>query len=278
MSVSAHIVKFFMRTIYIPLNFLLMTFCVLAFLSPRIPPFVGYFLCRTSLDWWSNEDICGLNDDGPFRIIRGNVLFNVFRMIGGCASIAVFRSSAYNVIHIAFFEIFPIIVFQNDRLADIHRAVTNCTFSKHAPLMHKYRQLQILNIMFNQIYQMECFAVGMSTFAVLLITSGYFAITMPHLPPLFFSLGVYTTLMEYVFGIALYCMASKVWSNSHEFVCGWKRNDRLSAKALTRRYGKSMQALKVKIGSTNFVEQNIPFLFISFCVQQTISLMLLKKM
>jgi hypothetical protein len=59
-------------------------------------------------------------------------------------------------------------------------------------------------------------------------------------------------------------MASKVWSNSHEFVCGWKRNDRLSAKAITRRYGKSMQALKVKIGSTNFVEQNTPFLFISF--------------
>jgi hypothetical protein len=123
---------------------------------------------------------------------------------------------------------------------------------------------------------MECFAVGMATFAVLLISSGYFAITMPNVPPLFLSLGVYTLLMEYVFGIALYC--SNVWSNSHEFVCDWKRNDRLSTKAITRRYWKSVQPLKVKIGSTNFVEQNTPFLFISFCVQQTISLMLLTKM
>jgi hypothetical protein len=142
MTVSAHIVKFFMRTIYMPLSFLLITFCALAFLSPRIPPFVGYFFCRSSLDWWSGGDICGLNDDGQFNIMRGNVLFNVFRVIGGCTSIVVYTTSAYNVVHIGFFEIFPSILFQNDRLAEIQRAVKNCTFSNHAPLIHKYRAFQ----------------------------------------------------------------------------------------------------------------------------------------
>jgi hypothetical protein len=279
MSLSTRVVKFFMRTIYIPLAFLLMTFCALAFLSPRIPPFVGYFLCRSSLDWWwwSGEDICGLNDEGLLDIIEGDILFNVFRIIGGCTSFVFLTTSVHNVVLLGFYEIFPSIIFQNDRLVQLQRTVKNCTFPNHNSLILKYRQLQVINIMFNRIYEREFFALGMSTFVLLLISNGYFVITMPHLPPLFFMLGLYTILMEYLCVITLFCMASKVWSNSVELEYSWKRNDLLSAKKLTRRYGKSLHAMKVKIGSVNFVELNTPFVFFSFCIQQTISLMLLKK-
>jgi hypothetical protein len=278
MSFSTRIIKLLMRTIYIPVVFLLMTFCALAIFSPRIPPFFGYFLCRSSRDWWwSGEDICGLNDDGLFNIIGGNVFLNVFRIVGGCTSFIFLTTSANNPILMGFYEIFPSILFQNDQLAQIQKTVKDCRFPNHASLVLKYRQLQVLNSMFNRIYQREFFALGMSTLVLLVITNGYFVITMPHLPPLFFMIGIYTILMEYLSLLTLFCMASKVWSNSVDLEYSWRRNDLLSARALTRRYGKSLHPLKVKIGAVNFVELNTPFVFFSFCIQQTISLMLLKE-
>jgi hypothetical protein len=83
--------------------------------------------------------------------------------------------------------------------------------------------------------------------------------------------------MEYFLIVVMFSMASKVWSQSVEFVWCWKRNDELARKPLTRRYGKSLQNLKVQIGSTNFVEQNTPFVFFSFCVEQTVGLVLMQK-
>jgi hypothetical protein len=278
MSFSTRIIKLLMRTVYIPVVFLLMTFCALAIFSPRIPPFVGYFLCRSSLDWWwSGKDICGLNDDGLFNIIGGNVFLNVFRVVGGCTSFIFLTTSANNPILMGFYEIFPSILFQNDQLAQIQKTVKDCRFPNHASLVLKYRQLQVLNSMFNRIYEREFFALGMSTLVLLVITNGYFVITMPHLPPLFFMIGIYTILMEYLSLLTLFCMASKVWSNSVDLEYIWRRNDLLSARALTRRYGKSLQPLKIKIGAVDFVELNTPFVFFSFCIQQTISLMLLKE-
>jgi hypothetical protein len=279
MSFSTRIIKFFMRTIYIPLVCFLMTSCALAFFSPRIPPFLGYFLCRSSLDWWllSGEDICGLNDDGLFNIMGGNVLFNVFRIVGGCTSFIFFTTSVLNLVLMAFYEVFPSILFQNDQLAQIQMAVKGCTFPNHASLILKYRQLQVLNIMFNKIYETKFFEFGMSASVLLVISNGYFVLTMPHLPPLFLMLLAYTILMEYLCVITLFCMASRVWSRSVELEHNWRKNDLLFGKSLTRRYGKSLHPLKVKIGSVNFVELNTPFVFLSFCIQQTISLMLLKE-
>jgi hypothetical protein len=278
MSFSTRIIKFLMRTIYIPVVFFLMTFCGLAFFSPRIPPFIGYFLCRSSLDWWrSGEDVCGLNDDGLFNIIGGKVLLNVFRIIGGTTSFIFFTTSLHNVVLMSFYEVFPSILFQNDQLAQIERTVKGCTFPNHAPLIIKYRQLQVLNSMFNKIYQRGFFALAMSTIALLMILNGFFVLTLPHVPPLFLMLLAYNVLMEYLTVITLFCMASRVWSNSVEVEHSWRRNNLLSARALTRRYGKSLHPLKVKIGSVNFVEQNTPFVLFSFCVEQTISMILLKK-
>jgi hypothetical protein len=205
MSISVHIIKFFMRTIYIPLSFMLLTFSALAFLSPRIPPFVGYFLCRSCLDWWSGGDICGLNDDGFFNIISWNVLFNIFCIVGGCASVVVFATSAYNVVLMGFYEVFPTILFQNDRLSQLRREVKNCTFSKHTSLSLTYRHIQVLNIMFNRIYERNFFAFGMSTIVVLLISNGNFVIKMPQVHPIYFILGFYTILMEYA--CICYCSA-----------------------------------------------------------------------
>jgi hypothetical protein len=254
------------------------TFSVLPWLSPRIPPFLGYFLCRSSRDWLG-VDTCRLDDDGLFNIPRGNVVFNLFRMVGGLISLVAFMSSILNAGLVVMHEIFPSIVFQNDRLAQLGLAARNCTFSDHAQILRQYRELQILNIMFNKIYQRDYFVFCMGTVILVMVANGYSVITMRmhHISGIFVMLGFYLTFMEYIILITLFRMASKVWSNSIEFAWSWKRNDRLAKLRLTRRYGKCLQPLKVKMGSTNFVELNTPFLFFSFCMEQTISLVLLNQ-
>jgi hypothetical protein len=270
------IVKFLMRIFCVPLFILLIVFPVLPLLSPRIPPFVGYFLCRSSRDWLG-VDTCRLDDDGMFNIPRGNVVFNLFRIVGCLISLA-FTSSILNAPLVSLYEVFPSIVFQNDRLGQLRVAARNPrTFSNPVQIIRKYRELQILNIMFNKIYQREYFVFCMGIITLVVIANGYFAITMHNFSGIFVMLGIYMTFMEYIILIILFRMASKVWSNSVEFAWSWKRNDRASRMRLMRRYGKSLQPLKVKIGSTNFVELNTPFVFFSFCMEQTISLVLLNQ-
>jgi hypothetical protein len=84
--------------------------------------------------------------------------------------------------------------------------------------------------------------------------------------------------MEYAIVIIVFIMASKIWNGSVKFRYAWRTNMRLSSRPLTRRYEASLQNLKIKMGSSNFVERNTPFVFVSFCVEQTISLVLLNNL
>jgi hypothetical protein len=198
-------------------------------------------------------------------------------MVGGLISLVAFMSSILNAGLVVMHEIFPSIVFQNDRLAQLGLAARNCTFSNPVQIIRKYRELQVLNIMFNKIYQRDYFVFCMGTVILVVVADGYSVITMHHISGIFVMLGFCMTFMEYIILITLFRMASKVWSNSVEFAWSWNRNERASRMRLMRRYGKSLQPLKVKIGSTNFVELNTPFVFFSFCMEQTISLVLLNQ-
>jgi hypothetical protein len=276
-NITTLIVKILMRTAYVPMFLTWIALSVLPWLSPRIPPFLGYFLCRSSRDWLG-VDTCHLDDDGLINVTMGNVVSNLFRIVGGLISLVVFTSSTLNGLLVAMYEVFPSIVFQNARLAILRVAASNPrTLSNPVQIIRKYRELQILNIMFNNIYQRDYFLYCMGTGILVVVANGYFILTMHHISGIFVMLGICMTFMEYIILITLLRMASKVWSNSIEFVWSWKRNDGLSTKRLTRRYGKSLQVLKVKMGSTNFVELNTPFVFFSFCMEQTISLVLLNQ-
>jgi hypothetical protein len=268
-----------MNTLYVPIFMIWITLSLLPLLSPGIPPFVGYFLCKSSHKWLG-LDVCGLLDDdadGMFNnILRGNIGFNIFRIVGCFISLAAFGTSSFNVVLVGMYETFPSLMFQNDRLDQLQIEARNCTCTNIKTIL-KYRELQILNVMFNSIYQWDFFAFVMGTILLLLIANGYFLISMHQIPTIFLIFGIYVTFMQYMASILLFSVASNVWSNSSEFVCGWSKDGRLSTKPLTRKYRKSLQILKVKIGSTNFVELNTPFVFFSFCIEQTINLVLLNK-
>jgi hypothetical protein len=277
-NVSTLLIKFLMRTIYLPVCFLGIMFSIVPLLTPRIPPFVGHFFCRLSHDWL-DEDVCGLDDDELFNLVgsRTKWLFNMLRIIGGGISLVVYTSQLWNVVLVICYETFPSILFQKDRLSELQVKARNCTFPEHFHLILEHRELHILNCMFNDIYKTDYFVFCMGSALLILIPNGYFVLTVHHVTPLFLVMAIYTTIMEYMVVIILFSISSKVWKNSVEFTWYWKRNHQLSRKRLTRRYGKSLQILKIKIGSTNFVELNTTFVFFSFCIEQTINLILLQK-
>jgi hypothetical protein len=131
--------------------------------------------------------------------------------------------------------------------------------------------------MFNNVYSRGLFEICVALFLLVVIPGGYFAVTMQSTSPFPSIAGTYIILTAYASITVLFSMAGKIWSESVEFKWAWKRNDQLARNKLTRRYAMSFQDLKVKIGSTNFVERNTPFVLLSFCVEQTVSLLLMQK-
>jgi hypothetical protein len=130
-----------MRTAYVPIFLTWIALSVLPWLSPRIPPFLAYFLCRSSRDWLG-VDTCHLDDDGLLNVTRGNVVSNLFRIVGGLISLVVFTSSTLNAPLVTMYEVFPSIVFQNDRLAQLRMAASNPrTLSNPVQIIRKYREL-----------------------------------------------------------------------------------------------------------------------------------------
>jgi hypothetical protein len=276
-DLSVTILRFLMRAVAVVVYMLGFIFPIAALLTPRIPPFFGYFFCRSALDL-VGEDLCGIQDE-TFHIpdILGNIAVNIFRVLGALMTFVTYLVVFWNATLVVMYEAFPSVLFQKNCLRQFRIEASRCAFADHAPLVLKHRQLQVLNTMFNNIYSRDLFAICMASVLLVVIPSGYFILTMHTSSPLASLAGTYITFTEYAVLTVMFSMAGKVWSESVEFKWAWKRNEQLAKKRLTRKYGKSLQDLKVKIGSTNFVEENTPFVFFSFCVEQTVNLVLMQK-
>jgi hypothetical protein len=131
--------------------------------------------------------------------------------------------------------------------------------------------------MFNNIYSRDVFEICMTIVLLGIIPSGFSVLTMHSKSPWVSIAIAYTTLTEYVVLTIMFGMAGRIWSESVELNWAWKKNHQLAGKRISRRYSKSLKYIKVKIGSTNFFEKNTPLVFVSFCVQQTVNLVLMQK-
>jgi hypothetical protein len=176
------------------------------------------------------------------------------------------------------YEVLPSLIFQKDCLSQLQAEITRAKICDFEKTMGKYRQLQLLNIRYNEIYRRNYFAILMAAAIMILVPSGFLLMTSYHVHPIILFGLAFVTIMAYATITTIFIMASKVWNASVRFRYAWKKNIRLSSRPLTRRYGASLQNLKIQIGSSNFVEQNTPFIFISFCIEQTISLVLLNNL
>jgi hypothetical protein len=274
-------VRFLMIAMNVAVPFLAMVTTAVAILSPRIPPFFGYLLCRIGHDVEILGDPCQI---GGVLSIRNLVSFkfidmtNIFRILSGCICVAIYASGMLASHLMTTYEVLPSLVFQKDCLVQFQAEISQAKFSDYKKTMGKYRQLQLLNIMFNEIYSKKYFGVVMAAIIMILVPTGYFVVTSFHINQIMWISVFLITVVEYVIITTIFVMSSKIWNSSVNFRDAWRTNMRLSSRPLTRRYGASLQNLKIKIGSSNFVERNTPFVFVSFCVEQTISLVLLNNL
>jgi hypothetical protein len=248
---------------------------MVALLSPRIPPLFGYFFYRSAVDLFS-YDPCGIQEE-MFYIpgVFGKLAVNTFLVVGAFIALITCATNFWSGVLVVMYEAYPSVLFQRKCIRQFGMGASHCAFTDHARIVLKHRKLQILNILFNDIYSRDLFTICMALFLLVVIPGGYFAVTMQSTSQFSSITGTYIILTAYASITVLLSMAGKIWSESVELQWAWKRNDQLARNKLTRRYAKSFQDLKVKIGCTNFVEKNTPFVLLSFCVEQTVGLLLM---
>jgi hypothetical protein len=193
-STSIRILSFIMKVGPIATICLQTTFFIVTITSPRIPPFVGYFLCRCSQDWFG-RDVCGFNDHEfhYLPVFRGKFVFvlNLFRVLGGCITLTVYTTVWWSGALMVLYEILPSINFQKDCLAECKVEASKCGFKNHGEILQKFRELQVLNNIFNEIYQRDYFGLCMASFLLVIICTGYFLITLKSVSPIVLLLGFY---------------------------------------------------------------------------------------
>jgi hypothetical protein len=249
-----------------------------AILIPRIPPFFGYFLCRLGYDLQALGDPCHIRGELTIQqLVPFNYTTTIVGILSGCICLAIYTTGTHGAQLMSTYEVLPSLIFQKDCISQFQAEITRAKLSDYKKTMGKYRQLQLLNMMFNEIYSRNYFILVMAAFIMGVIPSGYLLITSYHINQLVLIALVFITIMEYAIMTTVFIIASKVWTASVNYRYAWRNNTRLCSRPLTRRYGASLQNLKIKIGSSNFVEQNTPFVFLSFCIEQTITLVLLNN-
>lgn len=70
-------------------------------------------------------------------------------------------------------------------------------------------------------------------------------------------------------------VAAGVLSQSNKFLESAKNNWMFSSDSLFKKVANSLAKVKVRFGSTNFIDKLTPFIFIDFCLTNTVNLMLI---
>jgi hypothetical protein len=156
-------IRLMMRSLNVFTPILLLLTCIVPLLSPQIPPFIGYFFCRViHHGFFGGQDICGLEEDDIIQSILSSlkielVSLNIFRLLGLIASILLITPPLWNAALIIVYEILPSLLFQKQCLNQINERTRLCRPRNFMVILRKYKELQILNIMFNEIYPKKTF-------------------------------------------------------------------------------------------------------------------------
>jgi hypothetical protein len=144
-----------MRAMELAVVLLLLIFCPVSFIAPRIPPFFSFFFCLSATDWL-NCDLCGIEEREFYKISHfQSFILYILRMMGFLITLVSYASGFWSAMLVVLYEVFPSILFQKNCLRQFQVEVSHCRFANHSRIIHKYRQLQVLNIMFNNIYKQD---------------------------------------------------------------------------------------------------------------------------
>jgi hypothetical protein len=241
----------------------------------RIPPFPGYFICRSVHKILSKDPCCLAQSDCSSGLLNA-IMVNIVRIVSGVASALFFSSISWEAAQMLIYEIFLSLVFFSSCLKQIKAKILNTNVQQFKAFGVKYiMQLQLLNQAFNNIYQIGVFAVYFTAMIMIAILSGAFFLKMyrDSITLALFALGF--AFACYICLVAFLSFASKVWTGSESVSTSWKQNPQLMKNPVTRRVRMSVRNMKINIGTINFIERMTPLVVLSFCAEQTVTLLLL---
>jgi hypothetical protein len=241
----------------------------------RIPPFPSYFFCRSVFKILSKDPCCLAQSDCSSGLLNA-IMVNIVRIVSGVASALFFSSIGLEATQMIIYEVFFSLVFFSSCLKQIKAKILNTNVQRFNVFGLKYiMQLQLLNQAFNNIYQTGVFAVYFTAIMMIAILSGAFFLKI-HRD------SITLALLAFVFAFACYiCLfvflsfASKVWTGSESISTTWKKNPQLMKNPVTRRVRMSVRNMKINIGAINFIERMTALVVLSFCAEQTVTLILL---
>jgi hypothetical protein len=103
---------------------------------------------------------------------RGNYIVNIVRAMGLLITFVTYASSLWNPVLVVMYEVMPSILLQKKALLQLQTEVSRCAFIHQPDIVLKYRQLQILNTMFNNIYARDVFAICLACVLLILVPMG----------------------------------------------------------------------------------------------------------
>jgi hypothetical protein len=243
----------------------------------RIPPFLGYFFCRSVYQALSKDPCClaESDDDCSFSLSYMTIRL-LIRIVSGTTS-AVFLSAAWGGIQMIIYEVSLSLIFFKACLLRTNELVMNTNITRFNGIWLKYRELQLLIQVFNSIYQIGVFAVYVGSTIVLTISTGSFMLSIyrDSIPLFLFTAGI--TLACYVVLGSFLTFASHIWTISNMIQHSWKQNPRLMKNPISRRKRLCVRNMKITIGSVNFIERITPLVILAFCTEQTVTVALLSN-
>jgi hypothetical protein len=272
------IMKILLKATILISNFISIIMVVMPIVSPGIPPFLGYLLCGVMVDLGATKnELCGqLHGEVLWTPDLKDYSVQFLRVIGGFFSIVVYVPLMQGGMYTVAFELLPCLMLLKEASAQFTEEAKNILHSPHESgitLMRKYKELRLLTVMFNEIYQVDFFMKVVPCGILIIVSSGFFVISTYHLNPLVVAFG-HIVITKYVILTLVFSLASRVWSNSVDFKSALLRNNGVMKRSLSKDE-KSLQNLKIMVGSSNFIDRNTPFNVVSFCIEQTVSLLLL---
>jgi hypothetical protein len=172
---------------------------------------------------------------------------------------------------IAIYEVFPPLLTVNNLTISLSRLGPNKSS------ISKFRQLQILVTIHNNIYSILFYVNVLGVSNAIVTVGGYLVIGL-HSKFLLIVIAVVAiaTAIGYIIIGIDWTVTGKVNSVSQTVLNKWKASYIIMKNPAQRRTAYSCPALKVRIGSVGFVTRITPILALSFCIQQTLSILLIK--
>jgi hypothetical protein len=157
-------------------------------------------------------------------------------------------------------------------------AIKTLSFTPLSQVVNEYKSLWILTSLFNSVYEFR-FYVNLIGLAQLTAIVGFYSTfslpsdTIMIIPAVMMAIN-WTLMIAVTF---ILTVASNVWIESMELLENMRmRNKQPNRMRLVKMTIRSLPPLKIKIGSVNFIERMTPFVSLSFMMEQSISLIIMK--